>query len=640
MNPITREEQYLNRLTGEEGIIPDKPVTREEQYFARLCGGDNVIPDKPVTRREQYLATLCGEDVITPTKPVTRIEQYMAFASGESESKPEKPITREEMYWDKYQGGDVPEEKTIAFTDIITVTDALARPAVDLQSEITATQNLNGYEYPWVGGAGKNLLSMTIDGIKALNTVGTWSGNAYTYKGITYTLQADDGNNITGILVNGTSTGWGILIIGETNLISDTSYVFNTTNPTPPNMYITLATASWEKSGEKVLTESTMQIEFTATATETRLSYIGLDGSANNVLVQPMIMLSTESDATFTPYSNICPISGRTEVNVTRTGKNWYFSKTVDYTSLGVNLKTDGKGKFEVSGTSTGGWINPFSLRTNITLPVGTYTISASINGTMPEDETVVGVERVSGTSINGYLRLSSTNPSVSLTFTVTEETVVTQGMYAPAGEFDAEITIQIELGSTATAYEPYEGDTFNTELGRTVYGGTLDLTTGELTITHAYVDLGDLTWYANSLNLFSHDMNEKKAFTKNYITTSYRTVDKYSTELANGETTSITTMTHGHTYTYVYIKDERATTAEEFTTLVTGQKMVYELATPQTISLTPTEVQMLENNNTIWADSGRVQLTYLSRAAKRVQLMNASLKANTLKLTKGAIKE
>jgi len=98
--------------------------------------------------------------------------------------------------------------------------------------------------------------------------------------------------------------------------------------------------------------------------------------------------------------------------------------------------------------------------------------------------------------------------------------------------------------------------------------------------------------------------------------------------------------MSHGHFNTYIGIKDERATTAEEFTTLVTGQKMVYELATPQTISLTPTEVQMLENNNTIWADSGRVQLTYLSKAAKKVQLMNASLKANTLKLTKGAIKE
>lgn len=598
MNPITREEQYLNRLTGEEGIIPDKPVTREEQYFARLCGGDNVIPDKPVTRREQYLATLCGEDVITPTKPVTRIEQYMAFASGESESKPEKPITREEMYWDKYQGGDVPEEKTIAFTDIITVTDALARPAVDLQSEITATQNLNGYEYPWVGGAGKNL----------------------------------------------------------------------------------------------------------------------------------------------------------------------YFSNTVDYTSIGVNLKTDGNGKFEVTGTSTGGWINPTSLRKNITLPIGTYIISASISGTMPEVDTatLVGVERVSGTAVAGYLRLSTTNPSASATFTIQEETVLTQGMYFSAGEFDAEITIQIELGSTATEYEPYEnicpisgrtevnvkrtgvniwdeewevglipaangqnaesneycrtknyidvsridnvyfsivrpiyvrkydanknylgyvlvteptschipsdtaylrfcwdgttynhdisinypstateyepyeGDTFNTELGRTVYGGTLDLTTGKLTLTHAYEDLYSRDWlYSPRHNVFTKDLANRKSGATNFITTNYRTVDKNDVdELLNGE------ITGAWSPKSITIKDERATTVADFIALLTDAKICYELATPQTISLTPTEVMMLENNNTIWADSGRVQLTYLSRAAEKVQLMNASLKANTLKLTKGAIKE
>lgn len=52
----------------------------------------------------------------------------------------------------------------------------------------------------------KNLLPMTVDGIKAANTAGTWSGNAYTLNGITFTLQADNDGNITGIKANGTST--------------------------------------------------------------------------------------------------------------------------------------------------------------------------------------------------------------------------------------------------------------------------------------------------------------------------------------------------------------------------------------------------------------------------------------------------
>lgn len=48
MKPITREEQYLNKLTGEEQSIAE-PITREEQYLSRLCGADNIIPQTPIT---------------------------------------------------------------------------------------------------------------------------------------------------------------------------------------------------------------------------------------------------------------------------------------------------------------------------------------------------------------------------------------------------------------------------------------------------------------------------------------------------------------------------------------------------------------------------------------------------------------
>lgn len=44
---------------------------------------------------------------------------------------------------------------------------------------------------------------------------------------------------------------------------------------------------------------------------------------------------------------------------------------------------------------------------------------------------------------------------------------------------------IQIELGSTATAYEPYNGDTYTIALPATIYGGYLDVVTGQLVATH-----------------------------------------------------------------------------------------------------------------------------------------------------------
>lgn len=44
---------------------------------------------------------------------------------------------------------------------------------------------------------------------------------------------------------------------------------------------------------------------------------------------------------------------------------------------------------------------------------------------------------------------------------------------------------VQVEIGDTATAYEPYRGESFTMEFGGTVYGGSLDWNSGVLTVTH-----------------------------------------------------------------------------------------------------------------------------------------------------------
>lgn len=585
MQPITRKEMYLNRLAGQQAqAIPAEPITREEQYLGRLCGENNVIPEEPRTRKEIYLANLCGEDVTPPAEAITRIEQYMAFASGERETKPANPLTREEWYWDKYQGGDVPEEKTIAFTDIITVTDALARPAVDLQSEITATQNLNGYDYPWVGGAGKNKFNKT-------RIANAMSGAQYITLDLApnteYTMSSDDPCKNNGDTVDLFFCRMDEEISSPTNGVKLGKTVTRTSDA---NGHLRVGYRCFENwiTPTQLMAYNT-QIELGSTAT------------------------------TYAPYENICPISGRTEVNVTRTGKNLLDWETVwaDYLSDGVLVNPLATVRYMIPSVFIGKQIT-FSAKIKANTTAANCRVVCNVNGT-----------RTNGNLVSNPTDFETS--SVTFTPQSTSDYIYTESS-GPNGTYKE---LQLEISSTATEYEPYEGDTFNTELGRTVYGGTLDLTTGELTITHAYVDLGDLTWTLLNTNLFRTTLYSKKDGTTNFTTTCYRTVNKTFTELQNGETASITLSEHGHPLRLIHVKDERATTAEEFTTLVTGQKMVYELATPQTISLTPTEVMMLENNNTIWADAGRVQLTYLSKAAQRVQTMNASLKANTLNITK-----
>lgn len=211
MIPVTRKEQYLNRLTGEEQAIPEEPITRTEQYLAKLCGMETEIPSSPITREEAYLAYLNGENVTLP-EPITRLEQFMAFAAEKSETKP-TPLTREELYWDKYQGGAVLKDFPGLPASIVTVTDALAKPLDSLKVAITPVQSGSGDPSPdnirpirgWtecnVRRNGKNLVDETQTLLAGfLNGNGTVSGvssnyNKHTYKipikgGVTYTYSA------------------------------------------------------------------------------------------------------------------------------------------------------------------------------------------------------------------------------------------------------------------------------------------------------------------------------------------------------------------------------------------------------------------------------------------------------------------
>lgn len=100
---ITREEQYLAKIAGEETDFPNKPILRSEQYLAKIAGEDVEIPEKPLLNEEIYLAILTGESYDIPA-PYNRIEQYMAKACGLEIEIP-APITRVEHLWAKIAEG-------------------------------------------------------------------------------------------------------------------------------------------------------------------------------------------------------------------------------------------------------------------------------------------------------------------------------------------------------------------------------------------------------------------------------------------------------------------------------------------------------------------------------------------------------
>lgn len=97
-------------------------------------------------------------------------------------------------------------EDSNSLNDIASISDSTA--------PLTLTNSKRGgFNLTDVGGkweqfttTGKNLLPMTLAGIKAVNTYGTWNGNNYTLNGVTFDMLTDDDGNVTGIKANGTAS--------------------------------------------------------------------------------------------------------------------------------------------------------------------------------------------------------------------------------------------------------------------------------------------------------------------------------------------------------------------------------------------------------------------------------------------------
>ena len=111
-----------------------------------------------------------------------------------------------------------------------------------------------------------------------------------------------------------------------------------------------------------------------------------------------------------------------------------------------------------------------------------------------------------------------------------------------------------VKLGDDKV-FSPY-ATTYTINFGDTYYGGTLDVTSGVLTVTDA--------------NIASY----------------------------NGESLPSTWMSDRDVYT-------------AGGTPTMGAQVVYKLATPITVQLTPTQIQLLQGNNTISADCGDVSIQY-----------------------------
>jgi len=270
--------------------------------------------------------------------------------------------------------------------------------------------------------------------------------------------------------------------------------------------------------------------------------------------------------------SNPSTITGVSSLKITRCGKNLCKSTTLSHGDINdITYSVNADGSVTVGGTTA--TQNTAQHMTVLVLPAGTYTLSGCL----------------AGGSTSTYVLLVYTNPNIGwtrdtgsgVTFTLTQKTTVRPSIYIYQG-FNLSSGLlfkpQIESGSTATSFEVANSDDYVIDLDSTYYGGSLDVATGVMTVTHAAV-----TPDASTVDISS----APAALPLDYADTYGRTI-----------------------------------TSADGTSLVvgsTGGTVVYKLATPQTVQLTPIQILSLTQANkytprlnTVYTDADSIQISYL----------------------------
>ena len=454
--------------------------------------------------------------------------------------------------------------KTVGPSALLSINDAAALKVRGLTLDIKPGQDLNGYDHPWIGGNGKNLWP-------PLTTT--------TYNGITYTQ-----NSNGSVKVNGTATSYSLiqnvvtlpagtytLSIGTT---SDLGPRISVRNISPDSAYATI----YKDSADFTLSSDT----------EVRMRVlVNANTAVNNAVIWPMLRLASNTNSNFEPYENICPISGWTEVNVLKRGKNLC----------------------SVSSIAVGG-SNSRTVKVNILdIPAGNYYVSFTKGGTAV---TNIGLQFLNASSqqiavVNAPNSLAG-GCAISL-----EETATAVYMYIGSTEYGNGQTfsmtnLQVEVGNTKSSYVPYTGATTSISLpssAGTVYGGTLDVVNKELTVTH-------ILWENNTAN-----MNNSETY-PGWQNSGIRALigagknKIFTDQILNIGTAFSANTTYSSNDVLFFSQINYNKTQTEWKALALDVQIIVELATPITYSLTDDQfITLLQGSNNLWSECGDLTLTY-----------------------------
>lgn len=332
------------------------------------------------------------------------------------------------------------------------------------------------------------------------------------------------------------------------------------------------------------------------------------DGADGVPLKDLVVNITPKQAGTGDPSpSNVRAISGWTEANITRTGKNlvnennWDSGHTISATGVITS-----NGSFKCSNAYMG------------ILPNTKYTLQLDKNTTSDSGLSAGTFIAEYDASFN-FLRRTQIIAGGTATGTITGTyTSHASARFAKVSVYIGSINVQLEQGTAATEYEAYNGNVYNVSFGSagTVYGGTLDVTSGMLTIDYKTVNMtSSMTWAVENSGMRVKTGSLASEIVHN--TANSTTVGVYCNMFA--ERTPNQTWAGGSTGIGVSVAPNGDVAFCQTGSQDMGYsawiayinantiQLVYPLAQPVSYQLTPTEVKTLLGNNNIWSDTGSV---------------------------------